>query len=85
MIFYLYANLNRSAILCARGRTFPLNSYQTNCGDYRKALGHMLSEDTCTIYFGPNTNVDTRVEVCTVLSIMMEALSNRYLARATFA
>lgn len=46
---------------------------------YCNASGQMVSEAKCSIYFSPNTSVDKRVEVCTTLNILVEALSEKYL------
>jgi hypothetical protein len=39
----------------------------------------MLSEAKSSIYFSENTSVDMKAEICGVLNIMTEALSDKYL------
>jgi hypothetical protein len=39
----------------------------------------MVSESKWSIYFSKNTMVDTRVDVCIILNIMVEALLDKYL------
>ena len=39
----------------------------------------MISESKCSIFFSPNVDVDLKVQVCTQLNIMTEAISERYL------
>ena len=39
----------------------------------------MVSEAKSTIFFSPCTPVETRVEVCTTLNIMAEAITDKYL------
>ena len=38
-----------------------------------------MSEAKSSIFFSPCTPVDTRVEVCTTLTLMAEANTNKYL------
>lgn len=47
--------------------------------DYCAASGKMVSAAKSSIYFSPNTNVDDKVDVCQILDIMTESLSNKYL------
>lgn len=46
---------------------------------YCMASGQLVSEPKCSIYFSPNTVVETRVDVCTCLNIMVESISDKYL------
>jgi hypothetical protein len=60
------------------------NEQNANClrrilEDYCKASGPLVSDPKCSIYFSPNEHVDKRVEICTTLNIMVEALSDKYL------
>ena len=43
------------------------------------ASGQLVSEAKSSIYFSPNTNVDSKAEVCQILNIMTESLSDKYL------
>ena len=47
--------------------------------DYCSASGQRVSEAKSSIYFSPNTKVDDKVEVCQILNIMTESLSDKYL------
>jgi hypothetical protein len=47
--------------------------------DYCASSGQMISESKCSIYFSPNVDVDLKVEICTKLNIMTEAISEKYL------
>ena len=38
-----------------------------------------MNQEKSSDYFSPNTSVDKRVEVCTTLNILVEALSEKYL------
>ena len=40
--------------------------------------GQLVSDGKSSIYLSPNTTVDHRVEVCTALNIMTEALTDKY-------
>ena len=42
--------------------------------DYCAASGQLVSEAKSSIFFSPSTSVDTRVQVCTILNIMTEAI-----------
>jgi hypothetical protein len=50
-----------------------------NIEDYFKASVQMVSESKYNIYFSKNTMVNTRVEVCIILNITVEALLDKYL------
>lgn len=39
----------------------------------------MVSEAKCSIFSGPNVNVDVKAQVCTELNIMTKTLSDTYL------
>ena len=52
--------------------------------DYCAASGQMVSEAKFSIFFSPCTPVDTRVEVCTPLNIMVEAITDKYLGLPPF-
>lgn len=45
---------------------------------YCASSGQLVSDGKSSIYFSPNTTVDHRVEVCTALNIMTEALTDKY-------
>ena len=47
--------------------------------DYCKASGQLVSEDKSSIFFSPSTKPEVREEVCTILNIMPEALTDKYL------
>ena len=46
---------------------------------YCQSSGQMVSLSKSSIFFSPNTPVVTRTEVCEILHIVTEALSDRYL------
>jgi hypothetical protein len=48
--------------------------------DYCSASGQMVSDAKSSIFFSPCTSVDTRVEVCSILNIMTEAITDKYLS-----
>ena len=47
--------------------------------DYCAASGQMVSEAKCSIFFSPNTDVETKAKVCQILNIMTEAPTDKYL------
>lgn len=47
--------------------------------DYCKASGQLVSEDKSSIFFSPSTEPEVREEVCTILNIMTEAPTDKYL------
>lgn len=38
-----------------------------------------MSEAKCSVYFSPNTSVEIKAEVCQLLNIMTESISDKYL------
>ena len=47
--------------------------------EYCAASGQRVSVKKSSIFFSPCTFVDTRVEVCTILDILTEAITDKYL------
>src|ERR1041385_8172615 len=47
--------------------------------DYCAASGQMVSPSKSSIFFSPNTDVESRLVVCETLDIMTEAISDKYL------
>jgi hypothetical protein len=47
--------------------------------DYCDSSGQMVSEAKSSIFFSPNTGVDARVEVCSELNSLTEAVTDKYL------
>jgi hypothetical protein len=47
--------------------------------EYCAASGQMVSLAKSSVFFSPCTHVDRRVEVCTTLNIMTEAITDKYL------
>lgn len=47
--------------------------------NYCAASGQMVSASKSSIYFSPSTHVDAKVDVCQILDIMTESLSDKYL------
>ena len=45
--------------------------------DYCAASGQMVGAAKSSIYFSPNTNIDDKVDVCQILDIMTESLSDK--------
>jgi hypothetical protein len=54
-------------------------SLQRVLDDYCANSGQLVSVAKSSIFFSPNTGVDTRVEICNILHINTEALSDKYL------
>ena len=50
---------------------------------YCASSGQLVSNAKSSIFFSPNTNVNTRENVCTELNIETEALSDTYLGLPT--
>ena len=46
---------------------------------YCVASGQMVSVKKSSIFFSPNTEVEDKVQICTILNIMTEALNDKYL------
>ena len=46
---------------------------------YCAASGQMVSVEKSSIFFSPNTKVDDKAQICTILNIMTEALNDKYL------
>jgi hypothetical protein len=46
---------------------------------YCASSGQLVSVGKSSVYFSPNTGAEVREEVCTILDIMTEAISDRYL------
>ena len=55
------------------------NSLRDVLQSYCSASGQLVSEAKCSIYFSLNTTIEKRVEVCTTLNILVEALTEKYL------
>jgi hypothetical protein len=47
--------------------------------EYCAASGQLVSDAKSTIYFSPCSGVEIREEVCTILNIMTEAITDKYL------
>jgi hypothetical protein len=47
--------------------------------EYCGASGQLISVDKSSIFFSPNTRVEERASICTILDIMTEALTDKYL------
>jgi hypothetical protein len=47
--------------------------------DYCQASGQLVSTAKSSIFFSPNTAVEERATICTILDIMTEALNDKYL------
>ena len=50
---------------------------------YCNSSGQRVSTAKSSVYFSPNTKVGVREDVCRVLDIMTEALSDKYLGLPT--
>ena len=46
---------------------------------YCAASGQMMSVEKSSIFFSPNTKVEDKAHICTILNIMTEALNDKYL------
>lgn len=46
---------------------------------YCESSGQLVSETKSSIYFSPNTEVTTEAEVCHILNIRTESLSDKHL------
>jgi hypothetical protein len=46
---------------------------------YCEASGQLVSDAKSSIFFSPCTEVDMRVQVCTILNILIEAITDKYL------
>jgi hypothetical protein len=47
--------------------------------DYCAASGQLVSEAKSSIFFSPCTEIDMKVEVCNILNILTEAITDKYL------
>ena len=50
---------------------------------YCDASGQLVSEAKSCIFFSPNTSVDVKARVCTILNILTESLTDKYLGLPT--
>jgi hypothetical protein len=66
-LILLKADLNNATSLQQVLETYCANS------------GQLVSVAKSSIFFSPNTNVDEKVEICNILNINTEALSDKYL------
>ena len=46
---------------------------------YSAASGQMVSVEKSSIFFSPNTKVEDKAQICTILNIMIEVLNDKYL------
>ena len=46
---------------------------------YCASLGRMVSVEKPSIFISPSTKVEDKVQICTILNIMTEALNDKYL------
>ena len=69
---------NKSLILMRADATNAI-TLKRILDDYCDASGQMISSAKSSIYFSPNTSVDDKVDVCQILDIMTESLSDKYL------
>jgi hypothetical protein len=64
------------------------NEENANClkrilNQYCSASGQLVSDAKSCIFFSPNTTVDMRARVCTILNILTESLTDKYLGLPT--
>ena len=55
------------------------NTLRSILDEYCATSGQLVSESKCSIFFSPNTNVEVKAEVCQILNIMTESISDKYL------
>lgn len=67
------------SLVLMRADATNTNTLRGILNDYCSASGQLVSEAKCSIYFSPNTSVDVKSEVCQVLNIMTESISDKYL------
>ena len=46
---------------------------------YYAVSGQMVSVEKSSIFFSPNTKVEDKAQICTILNIMTKALNDKYL------
>ena len=68
-----------ASLILMRADAGNASSLHRALDDYCSASGQLVSEAKSSIFFSPCTEVQTRVEVCSVLNIMTEAITNKYL------
>jgi hypothetical protein len=73
-------------LLFADDSLILLNAYLNNAtllqqvlDDYCANSGQIISVAKSSIFFGPNTHVDVKVDICNTLNINTEAISDKYL------
>ena len=75
-----------SHLLFADDSLILMKADMTNATSLRQTLDQycacsrqLVSEAKCSIFFSPNVTVEVKVDICTELNIMSEALSDKYL------
>ena len=67
------------SLILMRADAANATSLRRALDDYCMASGQLVSDAKSSIFFSPCTPVETRVEVCTTLNIMAEAITDKYL------
>ena len=67
------------SLILMRADAQNASSLRRALDDYCAASGQLVSEAKSSIFFSPTTDVNTRVVVCSVLNIMTEAMTDKYL------
>jgi hypothetical protein len=67
------------SLILMRADSRNATSLRRALDDYCAASGQLVNDAKSSIFFSPCTSVDTRVEVCSILNIMTEAIMDKYL------
>lgn len=67
------------SLILMRATTTNAEALRAILDSYCAASGQMVSVEKSSIFFSPNTKVEDKVQVCTILNIMTEALTDKYL------
>ena len=67
------------SLILMRADAANASSLRRALDDYCMASGQLVSEAKSSIFFSPCTEVQVRAEVCSILNIMTEAITDKYL------
>ena len=67
------------SLILMRANAANAEALKAVLASYHAASGQMVSVEKSSIFFSPNTKVEDKVQICTILNIMTESLDDKYL------